>query len=256
MKSWCLLSLSVLLFGACKANSTTVDAGAMVSWLDGSIALQNSSGNLSLGGQRNDLDGDLGMGSTQASPYLRVQWDGHPHRVRAHGFGYDANNTGRLTGDYGNIGAGASVSTSIQYLATAASYSYALTGSPHYRVGVGGQLAYYLMNAAVRTGGLGGTREEVETDVLVPMPFVEAEFYFRDAFTVGGNLGYMSADLGDAKGHYTDLELWGKFQATKKLDLLFGYRFIAMDGRGQASTRDFDADLHIQGLFVGGGIRF
>jgi len=29
-----------------------------------------------------------------------------------------------------------------------------------------------------------------------------------------------------------------------------------MDGRSCTSSRDFDAELHIQGVFLGGGIRF
>ena len=35
-----------------------------------------------------------------------------------------------------------------------------------------------------------------------------------------------------------------------------GYRYILLDGYGQASSRDFDADIDLQGLYISGGIRF
>jgi hypothetical protein len=158
-----------------------------------------------------------------------------------------------LDGDFGGIAGGSVVDTSMQFLTTAASYSYGIMQNDLFRLGVGGQLTYLYQKFAVR-GALG--REEVEIDVMVPMPFAEVELYAGDHVTLGGNAGLMYADLGDGKGRYWDVEAWGRWQVTEALSLMLGYRFILKDSRGEASSRDFDADLNVQGLFLSAGLRF
>jgi hypothetical protein len=40
------------------------------------------------------------------------------------------------------------------------------------------------------------------------------------------------------------------------IDVMVGYRYILLDAYGNASGRDFDADINIQGIFISAGIRF
>jgi hypothetical protein len=98
-------------------------------------------------------------------------------------------------------------------------------------------------------------REAIDTSVLVPMPCAEVEGFFGPA-TVGANAGFMSADLGDGSGRYVDIEAYLKVRPLDGFDLLLGYRYVVLDAYGVASSRDFDADIEMQGVFVGGGIRF
>lgn len=95
----------------------------------------------------------------------------------------------------------------------------------------------------------------MQTDVLVPMPFAEIEGYLGP-MTAGANFAFMSADLGDANGIYIDAEAYLRWQATEQFDVMAGYRYLSMDGFGSASSRDFDAEVAVQGFFLGGGARF
>jgi long-subunit fatty acid transport protein len=251
-----LVSVSAVLT-ACQGSVYRADVGAQFSSVRGRVALQNSAGNLDLGSNQMDLDRDFGMSDTEPSPYLRLQMDNREHRVRGSAFGVDAEGSGTIGADraYGDIGASTDVDvrTSLEFINSAVAYSYNLSQNRKYRLGVGGQLAFNMLDVAAFGTSFG--REEVETDVLVPMPYLDAEAMF-DQGSIGGSFGLMSADLGDANGRYMDIELYGRWQLTKEASALVGYRYLVLDSYGDASGRDFDADLEIQGLFVAAGIKF
>lgn len=247
-----LLLAALAPFAACAPQTFRVDAGVMVSNHNGDVALQDAGGSLELGQERNNLD-SLGLGSTRVSPYLRMQWDHDAHRIRGTAFGFEEKGHGEVDGNFGGIASGSAVDATMDFFAGTVGYTYGLLQTLDFRVGVGGQMGTYLQNIAMRsTGG----REEVETEVLVPMPCVDVEFYLGDLFTVGGDLGLMYADLRDGTGRYIDGEVWARYQVTKELDLLAGYRYLVLDAKGEATDRDFDADVNVRGLFVGGGIKF
>ena len=248
-----LLASALVLLASCAPDTYRVDAGAMFVQYHGSIALQDAGGSLALHEERNSLENQMGLGSAEGSPYLRLQWDHEAHRVRTHGFGIEAEGSGVLAGDYGGIPAGSAVTTSLRFFSVAASYSYALLQEPSYRVGVGGQVGFESLSIAARSAG---GRESVDTTVFVPMPFAEAEFSPIECLTIGANVGLMSADLGDGNGRYWDAEAMARLQATEDFDLIFGYRYLLMDVFGTATSRDFDADLDMRGWFFGGGVRF
>ncbi|HEX5050887.1 MAG TPA: hypothetical protein VFZ65_03865 [Planctomycetota bacterium] len=247
-----LLSSSLIALTACAGQTYRADVGAMFPVVGGDIALQNSAGTGSLGGSQNDLKSEMGLGDSEVSPYVRLQMDDGKSRFRVHGFGIDAEGSGTLVGDFGDIAAGSVVKTSMEYFNVTAAWGYEVLRNKSYRVAVGAQLGFYLLDiAAVSAAG----RESVDTTVLVPMPFAEAEWLWKD-FAIGANGGFMSADLGDAAGIYWDLEGYVRWQAAEQFDVLVGYRNIRMDAYGSASSRDFDADLDIQGIFISGGVRF
>lgn len=247
-----LLVSTVCTFAACKGNTYRINAGPMFAVANGETALQNSTGTLSLGANQNDVDSELGVGDTQAAPYVRLETNNDKHRFRLHGFGMDVNGTGQLSGDYGNIVAGTQVTTSLEFYAVAGNWGYQLLRGDNYRVAVGAQVGYYSLDVAARSN-IG--REEVVTDVVVPMPFVEVEGLFGP-LTIGANAGIMGADLGDGSGRYWDMEAYGRLQATKNFDLMAGYRYLLLDAYGTASDRDFDADVDVQGVFFTAGIKF
>ncbi|MDO8348958.1 MAG: hypothetical protein Q7T30_01890 [Planctomycetota bacterium] len=244
--------LSLVALASCTPQTLRVDVGALLATTNGKIALQNAGGSLVLADEMNDLDDQLGLGDTEASPYVRLQWEHELHRVRAHGFGIDADGEGILAGDYGGIPAGSAVTTSMQLLAASAAYSYEVWGNEHFRLALGGELGVYSLDIAARSGS---GREQVETDLVIPMPFAEVEVFFGPV-TLGANLGAMAADLRDADGRYVDAEAFGRFQVTNEIDLIAGYRYLMMDAVGTATSRDFDADIDVRGFFFGGGIRF
>jgi len=219
---------------------------------DGVVALQNSGGTLVLANEQSDLDGDLGLGDMEASPYLRFDWERDSHHVRVDGFGLDVSGSGVLTGDYGNILANTPVNTSLEFLATTASYAYEVLGDRDYRIGLGGRLSYYGLDVSTNSGTV---EEKVETSVVVPMPYAEIE-YFAGPVTLGANGSIMAADLNDADGRYIDAEAVIRWQASEEVEVLAGYRYVLLDAHGRATSRDFDADVDFAGFFLGGGIRF
>ena len=172
--------------------------------------------------------------------------------MRAHGFGYDAEGTGTLTNDFGGLVPGSNVTTSLRIFSAVASYDYGIWGNDAFRLGLGGQLGLYTMDVSARSS-LG--HEEISTEVVVPMPFVDFETYCL-GLTFGINGGILVADLGDGDGAYADLEAYSRYQVTNEIDIFGGYRFILVDGSGTADGRDFEGELDVQGWFFGGGIRF
>jgi hypothetical protein len=250
-KSLLLVSLLVPL-AACAGTTYRGSAGPIFAVTNGEIALQNAGGTLALGDNQNDVDSELGLGDTQAAPYIRLQSDKERHRVRLHGFGFDENGNGTLAGDYGGIAAGSQVTTSTEFFAIAANYGYELLRGENYRFAVGGQAGYYKLDIAARSP-VG--REAVSTDVLVPMPFVELELLLGPV-TIGANAAIMGADIRDASGRYWDMEGNVRWQATKQFDLMAGYRYVLLDAYGTATSRDFDADVDVQGVFITAGIKF
>jgi len=244
-----LLVTLLITFTACAGQTYRAEVGPMFARARGEFALANSSQFLP---PNNSLQGNMGLGDSEVSPYLAFRTDIDKHRVRVNGFYLDSEGSGTLANAYGNIAADTQVQTTMDFFAIASNYSYEVLRDEHYRIGLGAQLGYYSLDVSARTTG---GREQVTTDVLVPMPYVEAEAFWRD-FTVGATMGIMSADLGDANGRYWDIEAYSKWAINEQYDLKFGYRYLLLDGYGRASSRDFDADVDVQGLYLSAGVRF
>lgn len=250
-----LLLAALVPFAACAPQTFRVDAGVMLSNHNGDVALQNAGGTLELSEERNNLD-SLGVGSTRESPYVRLQWDQgdhDEHRIHASLFGFQEKGHGTLGSNFGGLPPGTVVDSKMDFLAGTVGYSYGLLKTIDFRLGVGGQMGVYLQNIEVSNGA---SHEKVETEVLVPEPCIDGEFYLGDSLSFGGDLGIMYADLRDATGRYLDAEAWGRWQINKDFDLILGYRYLVLDAKGQATDRDFDADVDVRGVFLGGGLKF
>lgn len=244
-------TLLLTFVAGCAGNTHHLDAGVMFARARGEIALQNSGGTLELGNNQHTL-GALGLDSTEASPYLKYETVHDAHHFRANGFKLDSEGSGTLGSDFGDITIGSAVQSSLDFTAVAGVYVYDLLRDDQFRIGIGGQLAYYQLDVTARSGG---SHESVTTDVIVPMPCVEANWYLGN-FTLFGSGAVMGADLGDASGRYIDLEGSLRWKVLPEFDLFGGYRYVLMDAYGEASSRDFDADVEVSGWFLGGAIHF
>lgn len=251
LSSLCLV-VSIPVLTACSGMSYRAAVGPMFALTNGDIGLQNAAGSLDLSQNRNDLDGNFGLGATEVSPYVRLEADKEKHRFRAHGFGIDAEGSGTLDGAFGGLVSGSQVNTSMEFFAIDFNYAYQIARGENWRFAAGAQVAFYSLDVAA-VSPLG--RETVETEGFVPMPFAEVEGVFGK-FTVGVNGGIMIVDLGDAEGSWVDAEAYARFQVSKSFDVMGGYRYILFDVDGRAEDRDFEADLDIQGVFVTAGVRF
>ena len=245
------LPITLLLFTACKGNTYHVDAGAMFARARGEVALQNAAGTLDLGSNQNSL-GALDVDGREAAPFLRLETRHDKHRFQLNGFDLESDGNGTLTGDFGDIPSGSSVSAALDFLAINGVYTYEVLRKKNLRLAVGAEVAFYQLDLGVIAGA---SRESVTTDTIVPMPHVEAETFFGD-FSALGSIAAMGADLGDGSGRYFDTSLTVRWKVLPEFDVFGGYRFLLVDAYGSASGRDFDSDVEVQGWFIGGGIRF
>lgn len=244
----------LLLIAACAPQVFRADVGALVVQSHGNVGLQNSAGTLVIGQNMAELDGNLGLGGTDAAPYLRFEADWGRHRVKLNGFGYEQNGSGTLSGNFGDIPAGTAVTTSLDYFNVDLAWSYDLLDDPQWRLGPGVQAGYYGMKIGA-SSLVPVAFEEVRSDVIVPELYLDGEVILGPV-TLRSNLGVMTADLGDAKGRYLDFDAGADLRLGQGFQVSAGYRHIVMDANGRASSRDFDADVYINGFYITGGVRF
>lgn len=249
-----LPAVFLLALPACAPQAFRADVGAALVEVRGGVALQNSSGGLELGQVKNDLQGDLDVGDAKGSPYVRLEADWGRHRAQLYGFGYSSSGTGVLAADFGNIPAGATVSTELDYLNISGAWSYDVLRDERFRLAPGVKLGYYMLDVTARLAAPPGF-EQVDTTTLAPQLFVEGEVVLG-IVTLQADFAVMNADLGDARGRFLDTGAMAKVAVGEKVELLAGYRHTVLDVFGRADGRDFDADLDISGWFIGGGIRF
>ncbi|HLQ37472.1 MAG TPA: hypothetical protein VK348_06710, partial [Planctomycetota bacterium] len=219
-----LALVSFLLLPACGTDRAVFhgDVGAAFVQAHGHIALQNASGSLVLGNAENDLHDSFGVGDTVTSPYARVEADIGRQRVKVSGFGFDQAGSGVLRNNYGNIPAGTQVATSMTFFDLSSSWSYDLIESDAIRLAPGVALNYYSLDVAARSASL-GVFEQVDTDVVVPMPHVDAEYKLGSIVRLSADVGMIYANLRDAKGRYWDAEAMARITPSDYFELVVGY---------------------------------
>lgn len=248
------LLLLALGLAACAPDNYRLGGGAAFLRASGSVALQNEGGSLVLHDEHNDLKGSLDVGSTEPSPYLRFEANQGPQQIRIHGFGYDSNGSGVLDGAFGNIPAGTAVTTSMEFFNASAAWSWDLFPGDDVRLAPGVQVAFASLDVSA-TAASPSRFEKVNTDVIVPMPYVEGSIALGPV-TLVADAGVIAANLGDANGRYWDVEALARFKPGDDFELFAGWRYLLMDSHGIATARDFDADIYMNGWFIGGGVRF
>ncbi|GAB4140248.1 MAG: hypothetical protein Fur0037_06680 [Planctomycetota bacterium] len=248
------LLFSLALLAGCAPDVFRADAGVAFPRLTGGASLQNSAGNASLSDVKNNIRGSLDVGQLQPQPYLRLESDWGPHRVRVHGFGYDESGSSLLDRDFGDLVSGTAVDSSLEYLNVVGSWSYDLMPTKTLRLGPGVQLGLYSLDMTARSSFPSGF-EKVMTDVVMPQLFLDGGVDLG-IVSADANIGFMSAHLGDAAGRYVDAELMLRARPAEQFEVFAGYRLTVLDVLGVASGRDFDADLTVSGVVLGGGVRF
>ena len=149
------------------------------------------------------MDGDLDLGDAEVSPYVQAQIDADGHRFRVSGLLVDTDGQGTLSDAFGDVPGGSQVQTSLDFFAMVGNYSYELLREEHYRVGVGAQLGFYSLDVSATAVG---SRESLETQGLLPMPYaeVEVEFYNKDGkYTAPNDYMVCQTIKSDANGVFT-----------------------------------------------------
>ena len=249
----CAVAAATLL-AACAPHTFRADVGAAFARVEGQIGLQNSSGSLTLADNMNDLQDHLGVGDQDESPYVRLEADWGPSRFKVSTFGHNSTGSGTLAGAFGDIPAGTQVFTDFDFVDVTGSWSYDLMPTETFRIAPGVQLGYYSLDVITRAPSLSAF-EQVDTDIIAPMPYLDAEVDLG-WLTIGANGGIIAVNLSDADGRYWDAEGYVRANVLPHLELVGGVRYLLFDAHGEASNRDFDADIDVFGWFIGGGVRF
>jgi hypothetical protein len=244
-----------VLLAACAPDRYRVDAGVTRLEASGDVALQNSAGTLNLDVDRNDLENDLGLGDAEVVPYVRGEVNWGRQRVELSGLGYRSSGSGVLASAFGDLPAGTAVATDLDFYAISGNWTYDLLPTDRFRLAPGAQLSYYGLDLNA-TSTVPAAFEEVRSNVLVPELYLAAEALLDSVVALEVGLGWMEADLGDGRGTYWDAQGLVRVRPQGNLEIFGGYRFLAIDVRGTADARDFDADLEFAGWMFGLGIRF
>lgn len=251
MKASLLSAVCLLPLAACAGYTHRLEAGPLFVRPSGDAALQNVAGNLALGAERNSL-GELGVDDTETAPNVALTVIGDRHRVRARGFWFEGNGTGTLAGDFGDLASGTAVSTALDVVSVHGAYTYEMHRDDDWRWGLCGALSYTQIDYLVASTT---SSEDLAVDVIMPMPVVEAEWFLGD-LSLAGTAGLMQARVGDNDSLVIDLEALARWRVMPELELQGGYRYLRIDGDGNAEGREYQADLELQGLFVGAVLRF
>jgi hypothetical protein len=248
-----LIATTLALVSGCTPTTLRVNAGAAITQLKGDFALQNTAGTLTLADQKNSLDETLGSGDDESSLYLRGEVDWGAHRLKISGFNNKSDTSGVLSGAFGDIPSGTAVTSSADFGNITGSWSYDLLDSSDVRLAFGAQVGYHALSLSVRST-TPAALENVDTNLISPMPYVEFEWNLGPVM-LGVNGGGMQVDLRDANSRYWDAEAYARVPF-ERLELIGGYRYISQNADGRATGRDFDTNYEVMGFFIGGGIHF
>lgn len=252
MKAIPMVALSAL--WACSSVDGELTAGYIQTELSGTLALDSSSGGQNLSSRQVDVRSELGLTDPSDSLYLRGEISPGIGRVTVSGFRYDQAGSGTLGSDFGDIPAGTQVSTDTKFGNLKASWAFDLFGADWLFLGPGFGVDLFDIDVSV-TSSSPSAFERIDVLAPIPMVFLQSELTFGPV-SLWGEGGWMSIDLGDGDGTYWDFDGMLRVRPHESIVLFGGYRYIDIEGDGIADGRRFEADLQLDGWYVGGGISF
>lgn len=248
-----LVVLSLLFVCACSVDpGFAVRGGYMRVDLNGDVALSPTSG----GGAYDPIDvqSELGVGKV-GSPYVAAELTGIVGRIGVSAFRYEDDGTGTLDGPFGDIPAGTVVETDLRIDNVKGTWTFDLLDVGPVRLSPGVGVDWVRLDTTVRSVTPVSAFEEI--DVSAPIPIVVLDGAV-DLGVVGIELqaGGMSLNAGDVDGTFLDLEGRVVVAPTEWAELFVGYRYISLEAAGDSEGQRYDADLAMDGITIGGGLRF
>lgn len=203
-----------------------------------------------------DVDSGLGIGDSYGAPYLRAELDCGVPILTVSSFSYKASGAGEIQEQFGGIVAGGTpvpVSSDFEVFDVKTTYVFEIPIGP-VSIGPGIGLDYLDMKLRVRDDSLA----DQTANLSVPAPFgvVRGEVDLKWVSFVG-ELGYMSADVGDVEARIVDIEALLMVRPARWANLFVGYRSLALDAKGSLDGSDYvDANVTLSGFMLGGGFEF
>ena len=245
----------------CSSVGVSGQAGYAFISLGGGVGLDNAGA----GVVEQGLESAFGVGGTQGSPYVRGQVDAGGPVFSGSAFSVSESGQGQLGDAFGGLLAGDVVVSELEVGVAKVTAAYDFDFGPlKLAPGVMCDVIAIDFRATDALAPFGaGISESVDETLVVPMPFLRAEFA-----TVGGPLGSLSAvgevgyleisDLGGTEGAFFDVEAILEYSPAMLpfAHAFIGYRYVDLDGSGDSGGDAFTVDVQLQGWTIGGGIRF
>ncbi len=243
----------VALAAGCSAPSARFHAGYMQAEITGSLGLAPSTPGAGVTADV-DVEDALGLTDPSGTVHARAELDAGPIRLTASGFRYSQDGQGQLTASFGDITAGTSVASDLDFTNVKAALTFDVIDTGVVRISPGVAVDLFIVDASV-TDSFTSTTETVDELMPVPMLFAQAEV---DVGPVAGtvDVGFLDVDLGETAGTYLDVEAMLAVQAFETVEFYAGYRYISLDAEGTSGGQNMTADLLLRGWFVGGGVHF
>lgn len=250
-----IFALLLLSVPACGGLGGTASAGYTQMSLSGDIALAPTSGGVSLGTIRQDVESALGLDDASGSPYVRGDVNAAIVTFTASAFQYDQSGTGTLTANFGNISAGTQVRSDVELwnLQGAALFELLNIGPVRLAPGIG--VNYFTGDIDVSSLTGPSITENVSVDAPIPLLFGEGEVKLGNLRGIV-DVGWISGEYGDVDGTYLDLAGTVRMEIAAHLEVFAGYRWLEADIKGTVDGQAFQGDLVLQGWFLGGSLRF
>jgi hypothetical protein len=244
------LPAALLLLSSCYQLEIEGQVGCVQLKLDGDFGFASGSTKVDIG---QDVTSAFRLGDDQGLPYDRVADMGVP-AVTVSGFGFEEEGNGALTRNFGGSLlpiAGANVDSDPEPSSAKASLGFDIATGP---VTISpGLAADYLDFRVSQWNGLASELGEL----AVPMP-IGVSRAADDVGIVGrmAEAGHVAADIDEVTAKFIDLEAMLTVHATEVLDVWVGCRHLAIDADVQFDNDTFHADIKLDGIMLGGGVRF
>ncbi|MCA8942225.1 MAG: hypothetical protein KDB80_06650 [Planctomycetes bacterium] len=249
------LSAFVLTATGCVGVGARAYVGFTQTEVTGDFSLDSTAGGADLSSIRNDIENDFGI--TDASPSIWVKAEIEAPaagRFSLSGFTYSEQSSGTLTNAFGDVPAGSAISTDLKFDNVKAAWTFDALDLEAFYLSPG--LAIDVFSIDTRVSSTSPVAfEDVDTLGFVPMLYARSGVDLS-LVALDVEAGWMTIDLGDADGDYFDLEGMLRLSVAPAVEVVAGYRYISIDGRGEAEGQRFEADLEMRGWFVGGGVVF
>lgn len=240
---------------ACAPLQATAQLGYGRVAVSGDIGYVSGSSTASI---KQDVESALGLGDTQGAPYARAVLDTGVQVLSASGFTFSDSGTGVLQGNFGSsplLVAGAPVRSELELTNVKGAYTFDIPivpGIASLQPGIA--VDWFDLHVQVRDL-IGIATENVDLQAPIPLAFVRGQVEVGPVTAVA-EVGYMKVDVKDIAATLLDIEALLMVQPTPLLHFFVGYRSLALDGNGTIDGDQFDADITVGGLLIGGGVRF
>ncbi|MDA0373525.1 MAG: hypothetical protein O2865_07045 [Planctomycetota bacterium] len=250
MHTTLLSALLALTVSGCSTPGFAVRVGAFAPRVSGEVALGDGGSGAPI-----DVDSELGLGERSTAPLLEAEVDGPFGCVSVSGFRNQADGRGAIGEGFGDIPAGTAVESSLDVANLRAAWTWDLVDLGPVTLAPGVGLDWFGIDTDVRSLTAISVREQVKVEAPVPMLFVRAAVDF-DVVRAEVLAGGLAVDTGDLDGTFIDIDARLTVAPWETVEFFAGYRRIIVDATSVVDGEDFGTDVVLDGLHIGGALRF